>query len=463
MNAGRWSLLRWAIDLGLLTSALLLSNWAKWTLPLGRTPDPGTRFVTPLILALLPATWSLFGRVTALYHPRPATSLAQELQRTLTTLALTLVTLAGLFLLLRYYFFSRLLLVYLFVSAILFMAAFRLALWNAWRFWRWQGYGSRRVLIVGSGEATKRVCQTLGKSPWHHVQVVGVVADSPCGLELPMLGSLKAVRQVVREYGVDEVIVTEEERPSVLRVVQALQTLPVRIKVVPNYLELVSVTAFVAMVGDIPLLELRAPAIDGVDAFLKRALDMVVSSLALLILGPVMLGLALLVKLSSPGPILFRQERVGENGRVFTMFKFRTMTVDAPPIPPVPANPEQLGQSRIKTARDDRHITPLGRLLRRFALDELPQLLNVFQGEMSLVGPRPEVPPVVEMYTPWHLKRLAVKPGMTGPVQLSGSSDLPLDERVKLELVYIQNYAVWEDMKILVKTLAAVIRGRGVY
>jgi exopolysaccharide biosynthesis polyprenyl glycosylphosphotransferase len=461
MNAGRWSLLRWSLDLGLLTAAFSLANWAKWNLPFGQAPDPGTRFVTPLTIALLLTAWSFFGRVTALYHPRQAATLAQELQRAAITLALTLITLAGLFLMLRYYFFSRLLLVYLLGSSFLFMVAFRLALWRAWR--SWGAHGMRRVLIVGGGPSTRRIIQALRENLWDRGQVVGILADSPSDIDLALLGPPQAVGQIVREYQVDEVIITQQERSSVLQVVQALRTTPVRIKVVPSYLELASVTATITLVGDIPLLELRAPAIDDWDAVLKRALDLTVFSLALLVLWPVMLVLALLIKLTSPGPALFRQERVGENGHVFTLFKFRTMTVDAPPLPPMPAHTEQLGQSHIKTARDDPHITPLGHLLRRFALDELPQLLNVFKGEMSMVGPRPEVPPVVEMYNPWHLKRLAIKPGMTGPVQLSGSADLPLDERVKLELVYIQNYALWEDLKILAKTLAAVVRGKGVY
>ncbi len=463
MTAGRWSLLRWIVDLALLTAALFLSNWAKWTLPLGQTPDPDTRFVTPLILALLLATWSVFGRSTALYHPRSATSLVQEIQRTAITLALTLITVAGLFLFLKYQFFSRLLLIYLLGSAFLLMGAFRLALWGAWRLQRWRRYGTRRVLIIGGGESAGRVIHNLGESPWSHVQVVGILTDSPSGGDLPVLGTLEEVRKVVQDYDVDEVIITQQGHPSVPLVVQTLQTLPVRIKVVPSYLELASVTALVTMVGDIPLLELRAPAIDDIDALLKRVMDLVISSVGLLVLWPVLLVQALLVRLTSPGPALFRQKRVGENGRVFTIFKFRTMTVDAPTDPPVPTDPDQLGQSQIKTARDDPKITPLGRFLRRSALDELPQLLNVLKGEMSMVGPRPEVPLVVEMYSSWHLKRLAMKPGMTGPMQLAGGSDLPLDERVKLELVYIQNYSLWEDIKILAKTVIVVIRGSGVH
>ena len=462
MNASRWSILRWLLDLGLLAGALALANLAKWNLGFGEEPEPGTRFVTPLIVALLLGVWSLFAQVTALYHPRRSSGPAQELERAVVTMALTVITLAGLFLLLRYYFFSRLLLVYLFWIAIFLMAASRLVLWKGWRLWRSRGYGGRRVIIVGDGEDAERLGRALQEEPWDSAQVLGLVTDKPSRTGLTVLGPIDQIQRIVVEHQADEVFVVEQERSAVVRVVETLQTLPVRVNVVPSYLELVSARASITVVGDIPLLELRAPAIDGIDALLKGALDLVVSAIAMVAMAPLMVVLALLVRLSSPGPVVFRQQRVGENGRVFTILKFRTMTLDAPPIVPVPEDPAELGQNRIKAPRDDRHITPIGRVLRRFALDELPQLFNVLRGEMSLVGPRPEVPPVVQMYTPRHLKRLAMKPGMTGPTQVRGTADLSLDERVTLELLYIQNYAVWEDVKLLVRTLAAVVTGKGV-
>ncbi len=323
--------------------------------------------------------------------------------------------------------------------------------------------GTRRVLIIGNGEYGRRLRQALKENPWDRSQTVGFLANSPSEDGLPTLGPLDAVKQVVKTYRVDEVIITEQDRSSVIQVVRALQTIPVRVKVVPDHLELASVTASVTSVAGIPLLELRAPAVDSFDAFFKYTLDLVVSFFSLLVLLPALLIIGLLVKLSSPGPALFRQQRIGENGKVFTMYKFRTMTTDAPTAPPVPDDPKLLGQSNIKTTQNDRHITPLGRFLRRFALDELPQFANVLKGDMTLVGPRPEVPQVVEMYNSWHLKRLAMKPGLTGPMQVNGGSDLALDDRVELELVYIQRYSVWEDVKILAKTGATIVRGTGLH
>lgn len=463
MNAARWSLLHWVMDLGIITTVLYLAQWAKWALPFGQVPDPGTTFVTPLVLAMFLITWSFFGRVSGLYFPRQPAPLLVELQRVVSSLVLTLIVVASLLLFLKYHHFSRLLLLYFFTVALLFLGAARVMLWETWAFWRSHDRGTRRVLIIGHGECGRRLSKALEENPWNRNQTVGFLAESPSDSGLPILGPLDAVKQIVEKHGVDEVIITEHDRSLVTQVVTALQTVPVRVKVVPDYLELASVTATVTLIGGIPLLELRAPAVDSFDAFLKYTLDLVVSSMTLLALWPLLLVIAVLVKLSSPGPALFCQKRIGENGRVFTMYKFRTMTLDAPSAPPVPDDPDQLGQSNIKTSQNDRHITPLGRFLRRFALDELPQFLNVLKGEMTLVGPRPEVPQVVEMYSSWHLKRLAMKPGLTGPMQVNGGGDLALDDRVKLELVYIQKYSIWEDVKILAKTGLTVVRGTGLH
>jgi len=461
VNAARWRVIHWIMDLAIISEALLLANLAKWVLPFGLAPEPGTNFITPLVLAMFLISWSILARVTGLYHSRQPTTLVADLQKVVVTLVLTVVVVASLLLFLKYTFFSRLLLLYFFAISMLLLGAARLVLWKTWNLWRSHARGARRVLIVGNGEYGRRLSQTLKENPWDRSQTVGFLAGSPSEDGLPTLGPLDAVKQVVEKYRVDEVIITEQDRSAVTQVVRALQTIPVRIKVVPDHLELASVTAGFSLVAGIPLLELRAPAVDSFDAFFKYTLDLIVSFVSLLVLLPALLVIGFLVKLSSPGPVLFRQQRIGENGKVFTMYKFRTMTTDAPTAPPLPDDPAQLGQSNIKTTQNDRHITPLGRFLRRFALDELPQFINVLKGDMTLVGPRPEVPQVVEMYNSWHLKRLAMKPGLTGPMQVNGGSDLALDDRVELELVYIQRYSVWEDVKILAKTGATIVRGTG--
>jgi lipopolysaccharide/colanic/teichoic acid biosynthesis glycosyltransferase len=194
----------------------------------------------------------------------------------------------------------------------------------------------------------------------------------------------------------------------------------------------------------------------------KWLLDMSVASLGLLLSLPLLLLAALLIKLDSPGPALFIQTRLGQNGRPFRMYKLRTMVAGAERMFDQVAAANPLKGPAVKLPRDPR-VTRVGRWLRRWSIDELPQLWNVLRGEMSLVGPRPEEPRVVAQYEDWHRQRLAVKPGLTGPMQVSGRGRLSLDERVRLELDYIEDYTLWRDVEILLRSFPAVISGRGAY
>jgi lipopolysaccharide/colanic/teichoic acid biosynthesis glycosyltransferase/glycosyltransferase involved in cell wall biosynthesis len=204
------------------------------------------------------------------------------------------------------------------------------------------------------------------------------------------------------------------------------------------------------------------PPIGGLDQAIKRTMDVTGSLTGLLIAAPVLAALAVAIKLDSPGPTLFVQERIGQDGRPFRMLKLRTMVDGAEKVLPELVNLDLLPSPAFKL-RDDPRITRLGRFLRRTSLDELPQFWNVLRGDMSLVGPRPEETRVVRLYSDWHRQRLAVKPGLTGPMQVNGRGDLDLDERVRLELDYIQGYSLWRDIVILARTIATVISGRGAY
>lgn len=207
---------------------------------------------------------------------------------------------------------------------------------------------------------------------------------------------------------------------------------------------------------------MRQPSIGGPARVVKRAIDIVGGLIGLALTAPLLVILAVAIKLDSPGPALFLQERIGQNGRPFQMIKLRTMVKGAEKLIPAPIDPGSALAPTFKR-RDDPRVTRLGRLLRRFSLDELPQLWNVLRGEMSLVGPRPEEARVVRLYEDWHRQRLAAKPGITGPMQVNGRADLTLDDRVRLELDYIQNYCLWKDICILARTLTVVVSGRGAY
>jgi len=222
----------------------------------------------------------------------------------------------------------------------------------------------------------------------------------------------------------------------------------------------VMIRATLSEIDDIPLIGLRDPVISGYQSIVKRLFDLAVATFCLVLALPLFIVIPIVILIDSrgQGPVFFAQDRVGENGKRFRMYKFRSMIpgadklVDLNRLPPTgPKSP------------DDPRVTRLGRLLRRTSLDELPQLVNVLKGDMSMVGPRPEQVDVVKNYNLWHRKRLSIKPGLTGPMQVSGRGVLSLDERINLELMYISRYSLLEDFKYLLKTIPAVCRARGAY
>jgi exopolysaccharide biosynthesis polyprenyl glycosylphosphotransferase len=215
-------------------------------------------------------------------------------------------------------------------------------------------------------------------------------------------------------------------------------------------------------VSGIPLIGLKEVRIQGANALTKRTVDIVLSALALLFFAPLMALLALLIRLESSGPVIFRHERIGKDGRRFTTYKFRSMRQDAEGLR------EQLvrmtaGDARLFKSRQDPRRTRVGAVMRRWSVDELPQLWNVLVGDMSIVGPRPQIPSEVETYEEWHCKRLAVSPGLTGLWQVSGRSELSFDEMVIYDIHYIQNWSLGLDFRILLRTIPAVLNGRGAF
>jgi exopolysaccharide biosynthesis polyprenyl glycosylphosphotransferase len=274
------------------------------------------------------------------------------------------------------------------------------------------------------------------------------------------------VRDVVEKHQIEDVVVALPQRAygQINKLTITLHDMPVHVRVVPDYFSLALYRASVDDFGGIPMINLRDPALNDVQRLVKRLFDLVVGSISFLFLSPILLIIGLLIKLDSKGPVIFRQERVGENGRTFNMFKFRTMVPDADSQREqvTEINPQN-GRILFKKRRDDPRITRLGGFLRRTSLDELPQLFNVLLGDMSLVGPRPELPWLVDQYEPWQRKRFAVPQGMTGWWQVNGRSDKPLHLHTEDDLYYVQNYSIWMDIYILLKTPWVVLRGKGAY
>ncbi|NLG27254.1 MAG: sugar transferase, partial [Chloroflexi bacterium] len=324
----------------------------------------------------------------------------------------------------------------------------------------------RRVLVVGAGEVGRRMAQTIEEQEWMGLKFVGYLDDDPSKRngDLPVLGTLDEAERVIRECEIDEVVMALPNRAweRVNYLVALLHALPVHVHVIPDYFAITLWKASVEEFAGVPMIDVRAPALSDYQRLIKRVFDVVIGGLVTVLALPVMGLVALAIALDSQGPVIYRQQRVGENGRVFWMRKFRSMVVGADQLDPLMLRRAEDGHLSFKRP-DDPRVTRVGRFIRRYSLDELPQLFNVLAGDMSLVGPRPELPWMVDMYQPWQRKRFAVPQGMTGWWQVNGRSDKEMYLHTEEDLYYLQNYSLWLDLLILVRTFFVVIKGRGAY
>jgi len=333
-----------------------------------------------------------------------------------------------------------------------------------------RGHCLKKVVVVGRGGAVLGMVDRLGRQPAAGLQVVGTcVTGADRGrvaqiIDVPV-GGLDDVLAMARRLGADTVVVTSasETAAEYLRQLSwQLEGTGLELLVAPGLIEVAGPRLHIRPFEGLPLLSVEQPRFEGWRRVVKGMVDRTAALVALVLLSPVLLAIGLAVALTSPGPVLFRQERIGVNGRRFTMFKFRSMVVDAD---------ERLAALRAQNQSDgllfkmrsDPRVTPVGRWLRRLSLDELPQLLNVLGGSMALVGPRPPLPAEVARYDSSVSRRLLVKPGLTGLWQISGRSDLPWEEAVRLDLRYVENWTLAMDLQIIWKTAAAVVASRGAY
>jgi exopolysaccharide biosynthesis polyprenyl glycosylphosphotransferase len=324
----------------------------------------------------------------------------------------------------------------------------------------------RRVLVVGIGPLGQNVCARITGAAVENLSMVGFVDDGFEGQESNplLLGGREAIRHVISDRHVTDVVVAlpHSAYDQMSDIVQRLEDLPVQVWVALGFFDLALYKTAIEDFAGIPMLDLRASAIDDYQRLVKRAFDITLGLIAVTLTLPLMILSILMILLDDGRPILFRQKRAGENCRVFDMLKFRTMYRNAEQLRSLVERTDGEGNLIHKT-RDDPRVTRIGRYLRRFSLDELPQFFNVVRGEMSLVGPRPELTYLVEKYQPWQRKRFAVPPGMTGWWQVSGRSDKPMHLHTEEDLYYIQNYSIWLDVQIIVRTLWIVLIGKGSY
>ncbi len=322
----------------------------------------------------------------------------------------------------------------------------------------------RRVILVGEGKALAELRNTLAAARGGLAyEFVGVVAqDGIPGLRL--LGSRDELSTVLENVRPDEVILSEahfEER-TVLEIVEQAHMQGIKVRLAPDTTELLVQRGEYVPGQGAPLFELRPPVLTGWDWAVKRTFDIIVSVLVAVLLLPLWLAIALAIKLGSRGPILFVDRRVGVGEQEFEMLKFRTMVAEAAELQPRLEEANEAEGALFKI-RDDPRVTRVGRILRRLSLDEIPQLINVVKGEMSLVGPRPLPLRDYRLLEDWHRARYAVLPGMTGLWQISGRSGLTFDDLVRLDFTYLENWSIWLDITIIARTIPAVIARRGAY
>lgn len=465
----RLSILLFLGDVALTPIGLLTASKLRVALPYGKELGAGGEILPLPVYVLAVLCWSGALLVSGAYNfDRPRTLLSRVTQ-VISAAGMATILLAG-FLYMTYREVSRLQFVYTFFITLALLLVFRALVLLLARLRRDRALLSQtRVLFIGAGALGREVVRTIRKYQTATYKIVGYLDDNAdlhhsIVEDLPVLGSLDNLLDVIEEHQVMEVWSTLPPRAydRLHALVSKLESIPVRIKVIPDYFSLALVQASVEMLGSFPLIGLRDPVIRGFPRWIKRIFDLVIGSILLVLLSPLMILIAIAIRLDSAGAILFRQERVGENAKPFQMLKFRTMVPDADiKLRDALKNSDE-GEVIHKRIGDPR-VTRVGRILRRFSLDELPQLFNVLQGEMSLVGPRPEMPWLVERYKPWQRKRFAVPQGITGWWQINGRSEKPMHLNTDEDLYYIYNYSLWLDIKILLRTPIAVLQGRGAF
>jgi exopolysaccharide biosynthesis polyprenyl glycosylphosphotransferase len=326
------------------------------------------------------------------------------------------------------------------------------------------GY-QRRALIVGSGKHIEDVAQALSGRAHMSVQLIGFVSLTPRPENgLRSLGELDKLPDILAAEKVQEVIIADPDFPQdkAVELVDLCHRKGVTVHVAPTTMEILFDRAEFVPGQSVPLFTLRPPVFEGIDYAIKRTFDLVFAIGSLIVLSPVLLTIAIAVRLSSRGPAIYRSVRPGIAGQPFACFKFRTMREHAEQIQ---SDLESLNEQSgaLFKIREDPRLTPIGSFLRRFSLDELPQLVNVIRGEMSMVGPRPLPMRDFEKLEEWHKKRYRVLPGITGLWQVSGRSELDFDDLVRLDFVYLERWSIMLDLTILVKTIPAVISRRGAF
>ncbi len=441
-----------AINLGFLFSYWLRFNSGLFKVFYG-VPHVSSYYK---VLPILTVIFIFLMRSERLYSVRSRLSIVDEFFTIVKTVTIGILIFMAATFIYREFNFSRGMLLVSWAVLILFLSGWRFLV-NRMRFVLRERNGkSRNLLIIGDGSMAERLVQHISNDPHWDYNIKGIVRteNSTSGniASAPILGSLNELSSVIDKNNINEIILTETEMPrsKIMDIIFECEKRMVEFRLVADLLGLVTSQVDMRTIDGVPLLSLKeSPLAEGYNVFLKRFMDIIVSASGLIILSPVFLVIAALVKLGSPGPVFYFQKRIGEDGRRFAMIKFRTMIENA-----------EKGVGRVWAQENDPRRTKLGTFLRRCNLDELPQLINVLKGEMSLVGPRPERPHFVGKFKediPRYMARHKIKSGMTGWAQVNGlRGNTSIEERTKYDLYYIENWSLAFDLKILLMSVFAM-------
>lgn len=467
------------LDLSLVAVAFVLAHVVRGKIlpALGGDLVPAEFYPMARYLPLLPvalAIWSLVLWTSGRYRSHRTVPLLAEA----TAVVRSTATAAVLFLLVVWAFrlderildddrLSRTWIALFAISAVLLLLLEKLALRLTSRYVRGRGFNFRTVVLVGANEAAQAIAHSIRSHRFWGYRVAGFVADDeevvPAELGgLPVLGRVCDIRRILDREIVDEVIFAIDRRDfdRFEDLFLALQEQGILTRFALNFFPHTQAKVVLEDLDGVPLITFSSAPTSALALAWKRSLDVALSAVLLILALPAVLTVALAIKVSSSGAVLFRQTRCGLNGRLFTLYKFRTMSADAEERQDEVAHLNEMAGPVFK-ARNDPRVTRFGRLLRKFSLDELPQLWNVLKGDMSLVGPRPPIPAEVARYERWQRRRLAMKPGLTCLWQISGRNQVDFDRWMQLDLAYIDNWSPWLDLKILLRTVPVVLSGRG--
>ena len=426
-------------------------------------PQP---FHVPVILYLLFALiWIINLLYASVYDGRRNLRFWKE-TASLTLGSLIAVTVLAGLLYLTYRDLSRVLFINFALLAFGFLFSWRVLYRLLYRLGLIKGVQQRNVLVVGAGDLGREVEKQVLGYEILGLRLVGFLDDDEekRSKNKDIIGPLDIASEVVLTHNVNDVVIALPPRAyqRVFRLISELHTTPVKVWMIPDYFNLAVYKTTIEEFAGLPLLDLRAPALNEYQRLMKRTFDLLITIVSLPISLLLMGIIALAIRLEGAGTILFRQDRVGENGHLFKMLKFRTMVQDAEERRHLVEHLDEQG-NLIHKIPDDPRVTKVGNILRRTSLDELPQLFNILRGEMSLVGPRPELPYLVRNYEPWQYKRFAVPQGITGWWQVNGRGDKPMHLNTEDDLYYIQNYSIVLDIQILLKTFWVILRGEGAF